>query len=342
MASGISFQLVGDVGDDLGTNGTSSYKFRGTVEAVDETNTKCLYAIPFKSSKIVKYNPSTDETTPIDFETTSSNAHFDGGVVARDNQIYMSPSSARRILMLDPKTNTATSIGQDLGVSWFKYSGAVCNEDGSEVYFTPCEYDATKILKLDIGTQTTSFVGGDLGKERYKWMGGGAVLNGSIYFAPYSATQVLQFNISTGKTCHVGDKYDGSNKWSGAVSRNGKDVYFIPFHHHQILKLDTETMQTQLVGPSFGDRQFKFVGGVQLSNETICMIPCTADQITFFKPSNEQINRIGDFNGDDKTWAYPVLTSNGTIYAAPSKASQFMHVKVDISRQSSRYTSKHV
>ena len=94
------------------------------------------------------------------------------------------------------------------------------------------------------------------------------------------------------------------------------------------MKLDTETLQTQLVGPSLGD-QFKFCGGVQLSNETICMIPFMADQITCFNSNNEQINRIGDFNGDNESWACPVLTSNGTIYAAPTGASRFMHVKVD-------------
>lgn len=94
MACEISFQLVGD---DLGT---SYGKFYGTVEAVDETDTKCLYAIPHWSSKIVKYNPSTNETTHIDFETTSNYSHFTGGVVARDNKIYMSPCNATRILML--------------------------------------------------------------------------------------------------------------------------------------------------------------------------------------------------------------------------------------------------
>lgn len=75
------------------------------------------------------YNPNTKETTHIEFETTST-----GG------KIYVAPSRATDILKITPMqahASTAANMGDHLGTECIKYSGAVCNEDGSEVYLTP-------------------------------------------------------------------------------------------------------------------------------------------------------------------------------------------------------------
>ena len=55
------------------------------------------------------------------------------------------------------------------------------------------------------------------------WFGGGAIINRNIY-----ATQVFQFNITTGKISLLGDGYDGKYKWGKATTRNHK--LFILFH----------------------------------------------------------------------------------------------------------------
>ena len=77
-----------------------------------------------------------------------------------DGNVYTSPYHAAHVnYKSTQKRSTATYIGDDLGTADAKYTGAICNEDGTEIYFIP--YFTTKILKLDIRTETNSFVGDD-------------------------------------------------------------------------------------------------------------------------------------------------------------------------------------
>ena len=328
------------------------------IEAEDDTGAKCIFGLCGEErnlSKVMKYNPTTRESTFIKLEFEDPRyVHYRcetcfGAAVASDGNIYLlmdgkdedAPKKFKERLFLskmNPKTQKAEVVVGNIEKEGIYYSfGAVSNKDGSAIFFTPCQSGKT-ILKFDVETKTISQIKVDayaddtshIGSKwiSSKWFGDGVIVDGNIYFSPLKASQILQFNIATEKTQLVGEEYDGDWKWIGATTQNGKDVFFIPgAGHTHLLKLNTETMETKLVGQSLGDEaRGKFSGAVQLQDQKIYMLSFNGDAFVCYNPMNDKITRIDLSPRLSKLEQITstILTSNGMIFCAPKGASQFL------------------
>jgi hypothetical protein len=180
---------LSSVGDDLGREGC---KYRGTVVGNDD----CVYGIPDGATRIIKFDPTTPDTTSTVWETTrhdqtrrfklGNRAH---GVMAGDGYIY-AVNGAGQVLQIDTTRNNCTLIGDPIYLGLEAGWGDPIIGADKCIYWPPRR--ANRVLKFDPETQQLpSLVGGDLGDGCCKWQGGALAPNGIIYCIPHYSTQIL-------------------------------------------------------------------------------------------------------------------------------------------------------
>ena len=82
----------------------------------------------------------------------------DTAVLGADGAIYFLPTTARRVLRLDPNTRETKLVGSDCGGAFFKWVGGVLAPDGC-ILCPPA--NATKVLCIDTRAQSTRLIGSD-------------------------------------------------------------------------------------------------------------------------------------------------------------------------------------
>jgi len=181
---------LSSVGDDLGEGG---FKYRGTVVGNDD----CVYGIPHRATRIVKFDPTNPDTTSTVGEEAEKRFYCGNGVLAGDGYHINAANVAGQVLKIDvrsPMNSDYTLIGDEIFSGWAQDEGwgnPIVGVDKC-IYWPPM--NANRILKFDPETQQLpSLVGDDLsGEGRVKWMGGAlAATDGVIYCIPYGATQIL-------------------------------------------------------------------------------------------------------------------------------------------------------
>jgi len=268
-----------EIGPDLGEG---RYKWRCGVRA----NTGSIYCAPYGADHILKIDPiqGTVETlTDIEMPETGRGL-WASGALAPDNHIYYMPAFARQIMRLNPDNDSLSSVGDDLGEGYGKYSGTVVGND-EILYGIP--YHATHIIKFDLtNPDTTSTVG-----ERINDKCGNGVLcgDGDIYAANQSG-QVLKVDTTNGNYTWIGDKiaeFVGQG-WGDPIIGVDKCIYWPSYNANRVLKFDPETQQLpSLVGDDLGEGQ-KWVGGALLATDgAIYCIPSGATQILTIDPFKE-------------------------------------------------------
>jgi hypothetical protein len=174
---------LSSVGDDLGRE---ECKYRGTVVGNDD----CVYGIPYYTTRIVKFDPTTPDTTSTVWETTRHQEEWfmcGNGVLAGDGYIY-AVNGAGQVLQIDTTRNNCTLIGDHIYSGWEAgWDDAIIGADKC-IYWPPS--GANRVLKFDPETQQLpSLVGDDLGEGC--WQGGALAPDGKIYCIPYYSTQIL-------------------------------------------------------------------------------------------------------------------------------------------------------
>jgi hypothetical protein len=144
------------------------------------------------------------------------------------------PRDATEVLCIDPRTEQATLVGDQLPGGG-KWAGGVLAADGN-IYGIP--YLATQVLRFDPRTQQATLVGDQL-PGRSKWQGGVLAADGNIYGIPHKATQVLRFDPRTQQATLVGDQLPGNEKWLGGVLAADGNIYGIPHNATQVLRFTT-------------------------------------------------------------------------------------------------------
>jgi hypothetical protein len=99
---------LSSVGDDLGRE---ECKYRGTVVGNDD----CVYGIPHYTSRIVKFDPTTPDTTSTVWQTRYQEEWFmcGNGVLAGDGYIY-AVDDAGQLLQIDTTRNNCTLTGDHI------------------------------------------------------------------------------------------------------------------------------------------------------------------------------------------------------------------------------------
>ena len=105
-----STQLVGDLP-------SGGEKYCGAACDADGNN---VYFVPRDASQVLKLEQGSSEAdsmtlTMLEQDFTEANEKWEGGCLGRDGRIYCCPFRARRVLQIDPSTDTAKEVGPDLG-----------------------------------------------------------------------------------------------------------------------------------------------------------------------------------------------------------------------------------
>ena len=177
----VKFNPVDDtmitIGPDLGSG---RYKWQAGV--LDEKG--FIYCAPYFSSHILKIDTNKSKggiVTVLDHVEMPeiAGSGWSSGALALDGFIYFMPAYARHILKLNPKDDTVSSVGVDLGDGWYKYKGTVIDNDGF-VYGIP--YGSRHIIRFNPVNQAMNLVGEE---AEYDFLCGNGVAgrDGNIYAA---------------------------------------------------------------------------------------------------------------------------------------------------------------
>ena len=276
-----------EIGPDLGDGGD---KWHCGVRA----NNGNIYCAPWNSNSILKISTNDDTVETLDnveLPETGGNL-WESGALATDSFIYYMPYNARRIMRLNPDNDSLSSVGDDLGDGYCKYSGTVVGKD-DRVYGIP--YWATCILKFDPTNPDMTSTVGEEAEEGFD-CGNGVLAGDGYIYAANGDGQVLQINTTSNDYTWIGGPIDsgyGRGGWGDAIVGADKCIYWPPYFANRVLKFDPETQQLpSLVGDDLGERCIegrinKWVGGALATDGAIYCIPSCATQILTIDPLKE-------------------------------------------------------
>lgn len=259
-----------------------------------------------------------------------------GGELADNGMIYCIPGHARRVLKIDPLTDTVTAIGQSF-VGDFKWLRSVKMPKTGIIIGIPCHADA--LLRIDPATDSVSTITWDETEcacdTLWKWHGGNiSPHDGCMYCIPQRAERVMRFDPTTETVSFVGPPLVGRNKWyGGLVAPCDGCIYGIPQNATGVLRIDAAAASVSVHG-DFCEGAHKWHGGLVGPDGNIYGIPANADTILRVIPGSEpHVStfggplRAGKHRTDGK---YKYLGSaagrDGKIYFFPSDCDYVLQV----------------
>ncbi|KAL7538990.1 hypothetical protein ACHAXR_008927 [Thalassiosira sp. AJA248-18] len=275
----------------------------------------CVYCAPYNNHFILKINTKTSQTDLVGQSLGGGLRKYVGAAASKDGKfIYLIPHSRSRVL----KFHIGLEKWVKLTSSRFLESGKWCDPvlaaddciyaapftGGHILKIDPSNHDRVEAVELKIssGGYATSVLSRD--KKQ-------------IYFIPYDAKQILQFDIETKECKFVGKEYEGTCKWKGGVLSDGGCIYAMPDSFGQILKYTPSTDKTELVGDHYGDNVTKWSGCFKGAVGCIYGIPSCCGQILRFDPRKSSTFLIGKTYEDKYKWAGCVKAKDGSIFAIP-------------------------
>jgi hypothetical protein len=276
-----------EIGPDFGGSGS---KWRCGVLA----NTGSIYCAPYGTDHMLKINTNDGTVETLDnLELPETGGGlWESGALATDNNIYYMPSSARRIMRLNPDNDSLSSVGDDLGGDYHKYSGTVVGKD-DYVYGIPDE--ATRIAKFDpTNPDTTSTVGEEA--EKYFECNNGVLGGDGYIYAANGVGQILKVDATRNNYTWIGDpiytrRYDGVG-WGDPIVGADKCIYWPPLganRANRVLKFDPGAQQLPLlVGGDLSEgRGLKWQRGALATDGVIYCIPFYGTHILAIDPFKE-------------------------------------------------------
>jgi len=111
--------------------------------------------------KILKFDPSSQRSSFIDLgEGANDGGGWSGGALANDGCIYCVPTTANRVLKIDPASSSMSLVGDDVGGTQesirrgYKWRGAVRGAD-SCIYGLP-DQASSALLRIDTRVLATT------------------------------------------------------------------------------------------------------------------------------------------------------------------------------------------
>ena len=235
-----------------------------------------------------------------------------GAILAPNGKIYAIPQYATNVLVVDPATDTVSTIGYVPGGD--KYVGGILAPNGNIYGF---QHDATGVLKINPVTGVVSAVGNAPGQN--KWYGGALAPNGKVYVPPYSTTNLEIFDPATDT---ITTKNVGTNSQCGAaLAPNGK-IYSPPAGSGKIMIVDPQTETVSYINaPGSG-----WCSSVVGPDGKIYSIPTSASSILVIDPATDTVSTFGSLGGGSYKWFGAVLAPNGKIYGVPMYSNQVLEV----------------
>ena len=236
------------IGDDLSAHGADSsrahippgHMWSGIAAAADGK----LYCSPKAASRVLRIDPATGATELIGDDLSAAMErpqcgssivpHWSSIVAAADGKLYCAPSSASRVLCIDPATGATELIGE-LIVGRGEWSGIAAAADG-KLYCSP--HNTYSVLRIDPATGATeqisinSLAGGDL------WSGIAAAVDGKLYCSPCGESHVLRIDPATDATELISTSLeDRGGMWSGIAAGADGTLYCSPMGAARVLRI---------------------------------------------------------------------------------------------------------
>jgi Concanavalin A-like lectin/glucanases superfamily len=182
-------------------------------------------------------------------------------------------------------------------------------------------------------TLTTSNITGGAAYTASGWSGAICAPNGNIYFTPFSATNILCLNPTTGITTNItgGATYYSNGGWTrgGVLAPNG-NIYFAPWQAPNILMLNPTTGVTSNITGGATYTGSGWCGGVLAPNGNIYFAPTSATSILVLNPvTGVTSNLTGGATFSANGWQGGVLAPNGNIYFMPCNATNILVLNPD-------------
>lgn len=197
---------------------------------------------------------------------------FQGGAVAPNGKIYLTPSSYSVFWLIDPSNNTVSSYATYAAVGTFDYAGAALAPNG-KIYFIP--YNATVGRLVDPANNTiTTF--GPITQQYYAQTG----INGKIYCSPSNSIgYIIDPTDNSIQTYSCAPAITGNTStFGGAVAPNGK-IYFASWQGTFFGVLDPENNTVTRLGSV---AQAGYLDMVLTPNGKLVFIPAAATSITSY------------------------------------------------------------
>jgi streptogramin lyase len=272
-----------EIGPDLGDG---RYKWTCGVLA----NTGSIYCAPYLADHILKINTNDGTVETLDDVELpeTGNRLWVSGALAADSTIYYMPCNARRIMRLNPDNDSLSSVGDDLGEGWDKYSGTVVGNDDC-LYGIPNH--TTHIIKFDPTNSDTTHTVGDEAEFTFECGNGVLAGDGDIY-AVNKYGQVLKVDTANNNYTWIGDPFYYSvaygRGWGHPIIGVDKCIYWPPSYANRVLTFDPKTQQLpSLVGDDFGGIRCKWQGGALATDGAIYCVPNCSTQFLAIDPFKE-------------------------------------------------------
>ena len=198
-------------------------------------------------------------------------------------------------------------------VTWVESGGFSHNHSITEALYS-------KATRSDMGASLSGSA---------KWYGGALGNDGKIYGIPYSSTDILIINPTTGSAIRttLGASLTGTAKWAGGVLANNGKIYGIPYDSTDILIINPTTgsatrttMGASLTGTA------KWEGGALGNDGKIYGIPRNSTDILIINPTTGSATRTtmgASLSGSGK-WAGGALGNDGKIYGIPYSSTDIL------------------
>ena len=155
--------------------------------------------------------------------------------------MYCIPNCASSVLKFDPRTETATLLG-DFGGGGWKWHGAAIGGDGN-IYGVPSH--AGRVLKIVVGEDDVRLIGMALPEGKYKWGGATMAANGDVVFFPSDTDRALRVNCAAGvpedeQVSLIGPSYPGKNKWQNGFLGRDDAIYGLPCNANAVIRISAD------------------------------------------------------------------------------------------------------
>lgn len=170
------------------------------------------------------------------------------------------------------------------------------------------------IAPAPVGPPVLTTFGGISGSSKYA---GGVYYNGSIYFIPHNASQVMELDTATLAISFFGSLGTSAGKWDGGVLGPNNKIYGIPANSQSVLEIDPVAKTATTFG-SLGTAGGKWSRGVLAQTGLIYGAPYNNSFILEIDPVAQTASTVGSNQGTafDKHIG-GTLGRDGKIYFAP-------------------------
>ena len=299
------------------------HKFSDFVRGADD----CIYGIPFKARRVVKFNPVDKSWKEIGPDFGAGGYKWHRGVLANNGIIYCIPYYSVKFLKIDTVNETVTLLDTELPETgnWMWWSGALA-QDGC-IYFMP--FNARRILKFDPENESAVSVEEDLGDQYNKYEDTVRGNDGCLYGIPSESRCIVRFNPIDQTTSTVGEAFD--REFGCRVGVLGRDGFIYAAdvkHGGRVLKIDVVNNSYSFVGGILLPHSLCRWGAAGLGNDGCIYWPPTGGiRALKYDPETQEASLVGDdFGGEDSRWIGGAVASDGVIYCMPNGAHQVLAI----------------